>query len=578
MSLTSAIHVGRSALNASQIGIQVASNNLANVATRGYSRQVAGLDPLRGVREGLNVYTGRGVQVSSVERQVSIALQARVRMGIADSAGSSTTLNIFSTLEATLHELSDGDLSSQLNEFFGAWSERANLTQTSAVVVQQGVQLAGYIRGLASDLDAQRRMVENDIDLAAQEANRILHDVAELNREIVAAEVGSAVANDLRDRRDVLLEDLAALMDVAVVEQASGAVDVLAGSTPLVLGDAGKQIELQRRTADGRSLVSVVLADDGRELAIGSGRLGALLATRDGAIDRTLAELDRLTQNVIYEVNRVHAESVGERGLSSARSTNALASDDAGRPLNDPDNKSIRGLPFQIENGGFVVRVVDEATGREREVRIDVDLDGIRDDGTKGTEDDTSLADIAAQIDSVAGLNARISPQGRLEISASPGATFSFADDTSGLLAALGVNSYFTGTGASDIAVRDGLASDPASLGVGRYENGEYVENAAAMAIVGLQDSPIEGLGGTSFRQSWQASVQRVAGDTRAAGVRAEAALIVEGSLTAQRDAISGVSIDEESIDLLSYQRQYQGAARVIDIADQLLQTLLSIV
>lgn len=252
MSLTSAIHVGRSALNASQIGIQVASNNLANVATRGYSRQVAGLDPLRGVREGLNVYTGRGVQVSSVERQVSIALQARVRMGIADSAGSSTTLNIFSTLEATLHELSDGDLSSQLNEFFGAWSERANLTQTSAVVVQQGVQLAGYIRGLASDLDAQRRMVENDIDLAAQEANRILHDVAELNREIVAAEVGSAVANDLRDRRDVLLEDLAALMDVAVVEQASGAVDVLAGSTPLVLGDAGKQIELQRRTADGR--------------------------------------------------------------------------------------------------------------------------------------------------------------------------------------------------------------------------------------------------------------------------------------------------------------------------------------
>ena len=65
---------------------------------------------------------------------------------------------------------------------------------------------------------------------------------------------------------------------------------------------------------------------------------------------------------------------------------------------------------------------------------------------------------------------------------------------------------------------------------------------------------------------------------TRAAGTRAGAAAQVQASLEAQRAAVSGVSIDEESINLLNYQRQYQAAAQLISTVDELTQILLSLV
>src|SRR5437868_1782118 len=105
MSLTAAIQIGRTALAASQLGIQLAGNNMANAATPGYSRQIGRFVPLRGDSSVFGISIGAGVQVRSVQRQVDSALQDRLWTSGSDQAASQTQSDIYSQVESVLSEL-----------------------------------------------------------------------------------------------------------------------------------------------------------------------------------------------------------------------------------------------------------------------------------------------------------------------------------------------------------------------------------------------------------------------------------------------------------------------------------------
>ena len=147
-----------------------------------------------------------------------------------------------------------------------------------------------------------------------------------------------------------------------------------------------------------------------------------------------------------------------------------------------------------------------------------------------------------------------------------------------GLLATLGVNSYFTGTSAADISVNNEVIASPSLLSAGNVVDGQSNDNGAAMGIVALRDTPLSALNGTTFNGQWDQAVQSIATQTDAAKTTTEAATTVKESLDAQRSAISGVNVDEEAINLITYQRQYQASARFISVVDDLTQTLLGLV
>ena len=92
-----------------------------------------------------------------------------------------------------------------------------------------------------------------------------------------------------------------------------------------------------------------------------------------------------------------------------------------------------------------------------------------------------------------------------------------------------------------------------------------------------LRDKAMTNLSGSSLREFWESGVNKLAVRTSAANTRLEGAAVVTESLCAQNQAISGVSLDEEAIDLLSFQRQFQAAARFISVIDATLHSLLSI-
>lgn len=576
MGLTSSLLIGRSALTASQLALQVTGNNIANVGTPGYHRQVVAFSANPGERVNDRTFVGRGVSIADIRRAVDPALQTRLRASIADEAASQVASGVLSQLESLMGELSGNDLSSELSAFFNAFSELANNPAASinrSAVVEQGASLASFVRRLRTDLAAQRDQIDREIGVGVERANTLLTEIASLNLAVVRAELGSGTDGNLRDQRDALISELSGLVDITAIERESGAVDILIGSTPVVLGAASRGLETEVKTVGGDIEIRVLVSESQEAVRIDGGRIGGLLEQRGGAVQKTIDDLDALGSSLIFEVNKLHTSGRPQSRLTDAFGTLKVAVGDQTRAMNDPANTTLADLPFAPKTGSFKVVITDQNGNRAEQV-VQVDLDGLDSLGAASTADDTTAADIVAALDAVPNLHAEFTPDGRLRVYTDAGFDVSFAEDTSGTLAVLGLNTFFEGADATNIAVRSELRKDPLGLTIGLNQG----TNETALAIAALRDAAVDGLDGDSLSQRWQKTVERTAVQSRAAGTQADASATVRASLEAQEAAVSGVSLDEEAINLINYQQQYSGAARFISVVNELTDVLLNLV
>lgn len=563
MSLNSALQIGRSGLLASQVGIQVAGNNMANAATPGFTRQVMRLSPAPGEVIGRGQIIGRGVNLMQITRQVDVALQNRLRDAISQQHGAVIDQRFLSAIESLQNELTDNDLSSLLSEFFNAFSELANNPLDSAVrtvVVQQGGILANRIQSLRGEYGRVRQEVDRDLSASVGEVNRLLGQLQDVNLRIAQTEQGMAVANNLRDQRDQVLEQLSEYLDISAIEQPSGMVDVLVGSLPIMVAGQSRGVELRTESVNGELRVSVRVGADGSQLNVSSGRIGALLRQREQTINPAIKQLDTFASELIFQVNALHAQGQGKNGFASVEGIYGVT--DPALNLNSPDGR----MPYRVENGTFFIHVTHAQTGTRTTHQIQVNGDAM------------SLNDLIDQINTIVGVpnvTAGVSTGGALTLTANAGYELSFSDDSSGALAALGINTYFTGRNAADISINQRLVDDPSLLAVGdSHVNGS---NGTALAIANLQDAKLDSLNGRSLREYWQQAVSNTATRSGAAYSAVEASSLVRESLGAQMLAVSGVSLDEESINLLTFQRQFQASARFITVIDEMIQTLLAL-
>jgi flagellar hook-associated protein 1 len=565
MSLISALNIGKSALATHQAAIQVTSNNIANAGNPDYTRQVMKLAPSGDVPSSSGVLIGTGVQVASLARQIDDALEERIRLSVSDDQAAGVTQEMLGRVEGVFNALGDGDLSSQLTAFFNSWSNLANQPQnlgSRQVVLQQGQQIAASLQSLRGQLTQIGADAGKQLTQLAGQADQYCSQVAKLNGQIAVAEAGQGgSAAGLRDQRDAVLEQLAQLVDIKVQDTGNGMVNVLVGSEPIVTQNQSNGLVLGSEMVDGVATTVLQTRIDRATLQPTSGQMGALLEiTSDpGGV---VKQLDTLAGGIIFEVNRLHASGQGLTGLSSAVASNNAADPTAAL------NASAAGLPFTPQNGTFVVQVKSKNSGLTTSTLVKVDLDGLN-------GDDTTLSSLAGQLDAIDGISATAGG-GRLRISADSGdVEFSFAQDTSGTLAALGINSFFTGKNAAEIAVSAALQSSPALLAAA--QNGQSGDNSNARAIAALSDQTVSSLNGQRLTDVWQTMVNGVGVAVAAAKTNQQATQAVSLTLQTQRESLSGVSLDEEAVNLMREQRAYQAAARVISTVDQLMQVLMQI-
>jgi flagellar hook-associated protein 1 FlgK len=564
MSLNGALQIGRSAIIASQAAMQVAGNNMANAATPGFHRRTVHLAGARDEIIVAGAFAGTGVQLQAIRREVDSALQARLRGATSEQHANLIDQRFLTALETLQNELTDNDLSSALSDFFNSFSELANNPEDHAIrslVVETGLALADRVAAMGQSYQQTIDEIDRSLSTSVIQANSLLDGISLLNTQITQTEQGAGDAGNLRDQRDLLIDELSQFVEVTVIEQESGSVDILVDSVPILLAGVDRGLEVRTQTVNGQLEVSLRVAADGTQLQANSGSIGGLLRQRIDTMEPAIADLDTFANQLIYQVNRTHSQGQGRGGFESVAGTELV--DDTTLNLNNVDV----GLNYAVDNGSFFIHVTHEGTGVRTTHQINVD----------GNAD--SLDDLINEINVAVGVpnvTASAGSGGVFTLTAAAGFEISFSDDTSGALAALGVNTFFTGHNASTMGINKEVQGNPNMLAAGAgHVPGS---NDTALALANLQDAPVSGLSDRSLREYWHDSVNSLAVKTDAARLRVQSSTLVRQSLEAQVQSVSGVSLDEEAINLLLFQRQFQAAARFIAVIDETIQTLLSIV
>ncbi len=565
MSLIGALNIGKTALAVQQAAIQVTSNNIANAGNADYTRQTGTTAPARDKQLRPGVFLGTGIDLQSISRQIDEALQSRIRASVSDEQAADVSQQWLGRIESLFNELSDQDLSTQLSSFFNSWSNLANKPQDIGlrqVVIQSGETVAKWFQGMRTQLTGLQTDVDNRLVAQTNTANSLAQQVADLNSQIVLAEGGTGgQANGLRDQRDAVLGKLSELVDIRTVTQSTGVIDVYIGSEPLVSGTTSRGVSLRKESVDGELLTTVTFDANDGAMKLVAGQLGALSTSR-AQISDVIDAIDSLAGNLIFQLNKLHSSGQGLEGFSTLTATNQV--DDSSVALND----SRSGLKFAPSHGSVVVHVRNKSTGLTTSTLVQVDLDGVG-------GNDTTLNSLVSALDAVADISAS-NVGGKLRLDAdSASVQISFSQDSSGLLAALGVNTFYSGTDASNIALSATIKSQPQLLAAAR--NSEKADNQTALAIAALESQSLASLNGASLKESYQSTVNGLATSAAASRTDADATRVVKETLLAQREAVSGVSLDEEAINLIRQQRAFQGAARLIAAVDEMMATILQL-
>nr|HQA48354.1 flagellar hook-associated protein FlgK [Bacillota bacterium] len=253
MSSFTGLNIVVKGLYAQQRALDVTGHNIANVNTEGYARQRAVMETTR----PMQVLGGRGMLGSGVEIQ---QIQ-RIRNTFLDVKfwGENTVLGEWSSksqflteIEMVFNEPSDAGLNSVINSFFSALQDLSNGEKAADLTVRETVrQTAIAFTNCLNDMAARFEKIQTDANFAVEtkvnEINSYAQQISELNRQIMRYELDGSNANDLRDRRDLLVDKLSSIVDVKTFEDSDGRFRVSIGGRLLVNHVSYNQLVLVER-------------------------------------------------------------------------------------------------------------------------------------------------------------------------------------------------------------------------------------------------------------------------------------------------------------------------------------------
>lgn len=538
MSLSGLFDIGRSALFASQTGLYVTGHNIANVNTPGFNRQEVILETTTPVVTEAG-FTGRGVRVAGIRRYFDVFIYNQIFFQSQKIGLTRTMSNIMTGIEETFNDLKGAGLSGALQEFYSAWQEVSsspdllparNLLLTKAdSFLRVAKEMEGAIKNTLNDIERQIRD-------STERINSLLKQIGDLNGKILQVESGllSEKANDLRDQREEALRRLSELIDISYYEEDNGSVTVNHGTFALVERENVSMLSAPVER-DGRRGVFI----NGQDITdtIRQGELGGLLSSRRDIENYQLFGLRRLIGSVIKEINLQHRQGYGLDGTTGEDFftpvklylDNYTQGAVASATITDMSQLTLDEYEITFASGNYTVRSIQ--TGNLVASGTYISGNPISFDGIEVTVTGSVLQDERIVI----------SPLKNLIQDA-------------------------------EVAI-----SDPLKIAASSSGSTIPLDNLNALRIVNLFESSIPELGNSTFFEYYNELVSTTGIMSRNAqdSLKFEENLMAE--LTRQRDALSGVNLDEEAVNLIKYQRAFEAGARIIKVADELLETILNI-
>ncbi|TDI91303.1 MAG: flagellar hook-associated protein FlgK [Caldithrix sp.] len=450
--------IARRALQAHQSAMNVASNNIANVNTEGYSRRRIELSAGRSIATPQGVL-GSGVNIQGIERIRSSFIDQQLlneRPNFYQYEFKSTALNF---IEDIFGEPSDFGLTRNMEDFFDSFHDLANDPESATariLVREKAVNLKNGFKRINRQLTDYRQQLNTELGQKVKEVNRLTTQIANLNEKIVNEEVGGDSANDLRDKRSLLLDKLSKLVDVKTIENASGGINVIVGGRHLVVDTQAQELALSVESATAIG-PKVVFKNGGQVAGITNGSIKGILDIRDTQVADYLDQLDKLAVNIAQKINTIHS------------------------------------------------------TG--------YNLDGIT---------GTDLFDANV-------------------------------------------------TGAADFELNPAIIADANLIAASDALN-EPGNNNIALSLANLQGSLVMNDGDFTFSDFYNSLISSIGSQAQGSNFFRDSFAITVEKLEYNRESVSGVSLDEEMVNLIEAQQAFTAAARIVTTVDEMMQTILNMV
>ena len=327
------VSIANTGLRSSQAALITTSNNVANVKTTGYSRQVV----TQVAAGAAAVYKGSGVigggsEVTAIERERNWRLDQSYWSQNTVQTTWQTKSDTMSQIESVFGEPSDNGFTTVMKNFHDALENLSKASPDPSVrttVQSYGEAFCQYLHDAAATLKAQREGVNQDVKTSVNQINSYAEQLASLNGAIAQAKASGSAANELQDQRDLLLDKLSAVTGVTV-SQASQAGDdsnpiwtVAIGSQTLVSGAKCNKLECVASVTDP-GMFDIKWENTGAAFVGNGGSLGSQLELRDGngqngayqGLPYYQAELDTFARNFAKSFNTQHEKGYGSDGTT----------------------------------------------------------------------------------------------------------------------------------------------------------------------------------------------------------------------------------------------------------------------
>ena len=612
------IEIGKRSLMAHSTQISTAGHNISNADTEGYSRQrvnVRAFDPLyRPDLERAQVagQIGQGTDVESITRVRDELLDSRIVGQTNVESYWATREKYYAMIESVYNEPEEISVRGNMDKFWQGWQELSVYPDSDAArqaVVTRGQTLTDSIRQQFRGLSEIGKQIDGDIEATVRQVNDISSQIAAVNGEIVRSRAMGDNPNDLMDRRDLLVEKLANLINVTVDRKDPDEFMVHTDGQVIVQGSLARQIKSVPQI-DNNGYGKLVWTDTGIDAQFHGGTLGALIELRDKDIRSEVQSLNTMALNFADLVNDVHRNAVGKNNVTGL---DFFVHHDFVENTNGNYDRNGDG----VEDSSYVFRMTGKNALRPQE---QIGLEGTMTfNGASGNVNvsyyaSDTVADVVNRInDSNAEVKAYLDRNSNLVLKATSSASMEnpdfvirhvedsgmFLTGYSGILAQSGEGGAYDFNRADAVTSLDGaqfavspvmspadyMEVNPAVTGDVRSVAAAFANTIgdadpgdarAAVEIAAMRNTKVMIGTGRTFDDYFAESVTNVGLKGEQAQNQLASQNKIMDDLRSLRDSISGVNIDEELADIIKFQHGYNAAAKFVTVQDELLDTLIN--
>ncbi|MBT4088093.1 MAG: flagellar hook-associated protein FlgK [Deltaproteobacteria bacterium] len=576
MSLYGSFEIGKKALAASQMGQATTGHNIANVDTEGFSRQELSQAAAKPGSDG----KGTGVDITGIRRKQDGFTKQKVVDEQTLVGSWETRDKILTEAEVIYTDLEGTRLAGAMNEFWSSWNSVATEPESVTLrktLVTKAEELAQDFRAFDKRLTEFNDSLNGRIVAELHEINQITGEISMMNKQVEQLEKRGLPANDARDRRELLLQQLSQKVEVRWFESKRGTMEVQIANgqhlvhgrdnyelTPLKSVEAKGDIRLALNSSAG---VQADVTD-----TIKNGGLKELINQRDGNIKQYKEDLNLMVNELAFRVNSIHGNGTG---INGAKYT------ETGAYILDKEERQ-NPLPF-LKSGAFEIKLINEHKEIEEVYTINLQagvdtietvIDKINREA--GAYETVGEGDQKKEVlKEITPFKAELTPDGIVKLSAGMGKQFIYGEDNTDLKPILGLNCFFHLTnGARDIQVNQEFVEDEMKIVAGT----DLIpgDNRVALAIAELQYASTMNDETTSFNEFYNAQITDIGLKVVNAqkGLRSHSQMLEQ--YEALRDSVSSVNLDEEMTKMVKYQRAYESSAKFLSTVDQMTQTVIN--